>query len=210
MDTCRILGDLPCVRRIRVGNPDRVAWYRLVVGERSAIRRPRRVCARNQLAARSAEDGLHDRGDLAAFALMRPHPDVCAIRCEPDGTDVRLEETIGPAICQVREMPAADLCQQDVERPVTIRHERDELAVGGNGGVELGALEVGQSFGCRHRRAASRAASPGRRGASARVRWPPLPPLRGSRHTARRDGSATRTAGRLVTRLSLRSSPAAP
>ena len=48
MDTGRIVSDLPCVRRIRLGNPDRVAWYRLVVGERSAIRRPRRVCARNQ------------------------------------------------------------------------------------------------------------------------------------------------------------------
>src|SRR6476620_9732932 len=146
MDTGRIVSDLPCVRRIRVGNPDRVAWYRLVVGERSAIRRPRRVCARNQQMWRSAEDGSRDRGDLSV-RLMRPHPDVCAIRREPDGTDVSLEKTIGPAICQVREMPAADLCQQDVERPVTIRHERDELAVGGNGGVELGALEVGQSFG---------------------------------------------------------------
>src|SRR4029077_1385051 len=77
-----------------------------------------------------------------------PNPEGCA--AEPDFRTVARKphaprwstELVVLSLREIKEPPAADPAQPDVERPITIGAKRDELAIGRDGGIVFGAWEI--------------------------------------------------------------------
>ena len=95
--------------------------------------------------------GSHQRRTVyrRSRLLVLREPDLFSVSREPGLADHRPRRRPKLPFRQVGERPAADLTDEDIERSIAVREKDHELAVRRDRGIDLLALEVGQTHGPR-------------------------------------------------------------
>ena len=95
--------------------------------------------------------GSHQRRTVyrRSRLLVLREPDLFSVSREPGLADHRPRRRPKFSFRQVGERPAADLTDEDIERSIAVREKDHELAIRGDRGIDLLALEVGQTHGPR-------------------------------------------------------------
>src|SRR5262249_2488002 len=128
-----------------VGDEDRVAGVRRVVQDLAPVWRPNNLHGTAQKETRASSHRRHEPC-IAVSSLPRipkgPKPHMGVIVGESDVAESFDQGLLKAALCEIEELATAHLAHPSVERSIAVGHERHELAIPRDGGVELRALPV--------------------------------------------------------------------